>query len=304
MDRVRITPDSREHWLSLRVEDITSTDVSALFGLSPYKTKFELWHEKKSQQAPEIEVSERMHMGNVLEAAIAKAAAEREGWDIRAKNHYIRLDGLRVGSSFDYERIGDETANIEVKNVDGLVFYQQWEKDDSGHIEAPAHIELQIQHQMLVSGREKSYLVALIGGNELIVRERLFDAHVGMAILKRCAEFWESVDAGNAPEPDYEKDAEFLTMLYNYAAPGKVVAADAAISALAHEYIDARDTKSGAEKRMKAIKAQVLEMIGDAEKVKGEGFSISAGLVAPTIVEAYERKGFRNFRLTVRKGKK
>ena len=39
---------SEQEWLDLRKKDITSTDVAALFNLSPYKTEFELYHEKLS----------------------------------------------------------------------------------------------------------------------------------------------------------------------------------------------------------------------------------------------------------------
>ena len=41
-----ITPSSKQDWLKARTEDITSTEVSALFGISPYTTAFELWHRK------------------------------------------------------------------------------------------------------------------------------------------------------------------------------------------------------------------------------------------------------------------
>ena len=33
-------------WLAARTHDLTSTEIAALFGCSPYLTKFELWHRK------------------------------------------------------------------------------------------------------------------------------------------------------------------------------------------------------------------------------------------------------------------
>ena len=59
MTRQTITPRDREHWLSLRAQDLTSTDVAALFGMSPYKTKFELWHEKRSGERVRIAQNDR-----------------------------------------------------------------------------------------------------------------------------------------------------------------------------------------------------------------------------------------------------
>jgi predicted phage-related endonuclease len=66
-----ITPDSQDHWLQLRTQDVTSTESAALFGMSPYVTQFELWHRKKSGEQPEFKTNERMRWGNRLEAAIA-----------------------------------------------------------------------------------------------------------------------------------------------------------------------------------------------------------------------------------------
>ena len=43
-----INPKSFDHWLSLKSEDISSTESAALFGLSPYSSEFELYHEKLS----------------------------------------------------------------------------------------------------------------------------------------------------------------------------------------------------------------------------------------------------------------
>jgi hypothetical protein len=54
------------------------------------------------------------------------------------------------------------------------------------------------------------------------------------------------------------------------------------------------ETKAG-------YKAEILTLIGDVEKVKGEMFTISAGLTGPAHIEAYERAGFRNFKVTFKK---
>jgi hypothetical protein len=74
-----ITPDSQDHWLQLRTQDVTSTESAALFGMSPYVTQFELWHRKKSGEQPEFKTNERMRWGNRLEAAIAHGIAEERG---------------------------------------------------------------------------------------------------------------------------------------------------------------------------------------------------------------------------------
>ena len=47
MERQIIRPATEEEWLALRDLDVTSTMASALYGLSPYLTEYELYHERK-----------------------------------------------------------------------------------------------------------------------------------------------------------------------------------------------------------------------------------------------------------------
>jgi len=68
--RERTVPVDRNHWLELRRADVTSTEVGALFGISPYMTRFELWHQKRSSGVVDVEPSERMQWGTRLQDAI------------------------------------------------------------------------------------------------------------------------------------------------------------------------------------------------------------------------------------------
>ncbi|NDD54352.1 endonuclease, partial [bacterium] len=38
-----INNTSREEWLNARKHDVTASEVAALFGISPYMSKYELW---------------------------------------------------------------------------------------------------------------------------------------------------------------------------------------------------------------------------------------------------------------------
>ena len=50
-------------WLKLRESDVTSSDVAALFGESPYTTEFELYHRKKNGLALAWEDNDRAKWG-------------------------------------------------------------------------------------------------------------------------------------------------------------------------------------------------------------------------------------------------
>lgn len=296
-----IVPKDEKHWHELRARDVTSTDVAALFGVSPYLTLFELWHRKRDKMVVEIEPTERMKWGNRLQDAIATGIAEDQGWKIRRMDEYVRDPALKMGSSFDYA-IWD-TGILEIKNVDALAFKEGWVVEGD-ELEAPPHIELQVQHQLAVSGRAFAWIGALVGGNRVVLIKREPDEKIITAIQETVAGFWESIDLGRVPQPDFSRDADFIARLYGYAEPGKVFDAstDASIASLAMRYRDLGQQVRELEKARDAAKAEILTRIGDAEKVKGADFTITANLVGPAKVE-YERAGYRAFRVNWKKTK-
>lgn len=320
MTRQTITPRDRDHWLALRAQDLTSTDVAALFGMSPYKTKFELWNEKRSGTPTPVAQNARMTWGSRLEASIAAGIAEDQGWNIRPFKEYVRDPELRIGSSFDFliysptGDIGHRIAILEIKTVDALAFKNGWTVTDD-FIEAPAHIELQVQHQLLVSGLSVAYIGVLIGGNDVRVLRREADHDVHCAIRSEAAAFWDSIANNQAPDPVMPGDAAAVIRMHQFAEPGKLFDArnDATIAAAVAEYARLKREARDLEELADARKAEILQVIGDAERVLASGFTISAGMVAPSpgtlvtpdMVGQYvgARNGYRSFRVTAVKSK-
>lgn len=284
-----IYPTDKQHWLECRTKDITSTEISALFGISPYMTEFELYHRKKAGDIVKLEENERMKWGNALQDAIAAGVAEEQGWTVRKMTEYIRNPDLQIGASFDFsietehERLKDnfEQGLLEIKNVDGLQFKKEWLEDDEGDVEAPLHIEIQVQHQLMVSGRSYAYIAALIGGNRLQLIKREANPKVFTAIQNKVVTFWQNIKDGVEPQPNFERDAEYIAQLYKYAEPGKLLVVDeeSRVLTLAEQYNTHATAMKEADAKRKAVKAEILTLIGDAEKVQGPGFSISAGIV-------------------------
>ncbi|CAB4199804.1 COG5377 Phage-related protein, predicted endonuclease [uncultured Caudovirales phage] len=315
MNAVTIIPHTTEQaWLEARKQDVTSTESAALFGMSPYMTLFDLWHRKRSGVVPEFKTNERMKWGNRLEAAIAHGIAEENGWEISPMKDYMRDPDLRLGSSFDFVITSfGLPVHLEIKNVDYLAFRDGWIEHDDGSVEAPEHIEMQVQHQMAVSGFKRSFIGAFVGGNRYALIERERDEAVIAAIRAKVGEFWLSVDAGEEPSPVMPGDAETVIRLNQYAQPGKLIDAtgDTNISALVLEYKRLGALEATAKEDKEVVKADLLKAIGDAEKVLLKGWTISAGLQAETpetiitaemIGKTYGgRKGFRNLRINARK---
>ncbi len=307
--------ESQEQWLGERAKDVTSTEVSALYGLSPYLTEFELFHNKRDNVIVRIEPNERMRWGNRLESAIAHGVAEDQGWDISKLNVYARDPQARIGSSFDFKinSSSDGPGILEVKNVDWLQYQRNWIDDGAGNIEAPEHIELQIQHQMEILDISWTALTVLVGGNEQKVVLRNRDREIGADIRQRVAAFWERVQNNTAPSPDYTADAEFIIkQLRADADAGLVAESDAALDQLIEQYAFLTRSIKEQDELKDATKAQILERIGMASKVVSPLGNISCGvtkdspgtLITADMVGTYQgaRKGYRQFRFTPKKG--
>lgn len=320
-------PTSKLEWLILRHQNINSTEISALFGLSPYQTAFEVGV-IKSQKGPDpqTESTERMRWGIRLQHAIARGIAEEYGVKIRAVTGYAEhsYKHCRMGASFDYEIVGlkDEIPPdcdpilrdmyskkgpgiLEIKNVDTWVFKSEWNEVEGGGVEAPAHVELQLQHQLACISRSWGAIGVMIGGNRLEVLARERDDEVHALIRKKCETFWNNLHDGILPPVELPADADMISRIYRYAEPSKVLdaQADESIAAICKEYTDAAADEKAAQDRKATAKASLLLKIKDAEKVLVTGYNVSASVTAECEIPAYTRSAYRNVRISVQKPK-
>jgi len=313
-----INPKSKEHWLQLKTEDISSTEISALFNISPYSTPFELWHEKKAGEIVTLKENSRMTWGKRLEDTIANGIAEELNLKVRRLKTYQRHDTCKgFGASFDYEIVGDLSEAeimkthphlkgpgiLEIKNVDFLIYRDQWEED-----EAPPHIEAQLQQQLEITGRSWGIIACLVAGNDMkyIVRER--NEKVGAAMTKRVTEFWKTQELNTPPEPNFEEDAEFIIRMYGDSNQWIIdVSEDENIKPLVEQFWALATQVKDVTDLKKAVQARILDQVGgNCKKITCGDLSISCSTTKdtpPKVVtkdmigeEIGGRQGYRMFR--------
>ena len=283
-------------WLRARTQDITSTEAAALFNAGAYtKTEYELFLLKTGQIQPgDFQANARMKWGNRLEAPIALGIAEDLGLIVEPMKCYMRIAELRMGSSFDFKVVGltdgfdgNEAARnmfrrhgpgiLEVKNIDGLQFRRSW-IEEGDEIEAPPHIEFQVQWQLEVADVGWSLIAPLVGGNtpKPIIRAR--DTELGAIMRKKAADFWARVATGQAPAPDFMKDADVIAQQYVENDGSHIDLSDNFhVVALCQRYKAAAAEERAAGERKKAAKAELLTIIEHAKSATTNGFKISAG---------------------------
>jgi putative phage-type endonuclease len=306
------TPVTDEQaWLKARAHDVTSTEVAALFDVSPYTTVYELWHRKKAGEVATKTDNERMKWGRRLESAIALGVAEDQGWKASPRKVYERLPELRLGASFDFQAERDgQLGLIEVKNVDKHIFLDQWHGEGESLI-APMCVELQLQAQLLVSGLTWGCIVVLAGGNSAHILHREADKQVHDAIQSQVAGFWRSIEDDAPPKPDFERDADEVRRLLMNVDDGKVLDADEKLEAKIATLLHAQEQAAHWESQVEAGKAAILYDAGTASKIRSRFATISCGVVAgsagkiitPEMVgqTINARSGYRAFRLTKKK---
>lgn len=195
---------------------------------------------------------------------------------------------------------------LEIKNVDDRIHRDTWVKgrdEDTGvdYIEAPVHIELQVQHQLMVSERPFAYIAALVGGNRIVLTRRERDEEIIAALRRKIGEFWASIDADEAPVPDFSRDAEVVIRLHQSADGQAIVAPDNVVALAVQHRLLGEQEKAIGEAR-ESLKAEILTLIGDAPKAAWNGGSISASMVGPASYTV-NRKGYRLFRVNLAKQK-
>lgn len=295
--------------VSERVNWVGASEVAALFGASPYQTLFEIWHQKAGNIPPaNLDGDERVQAGQFLEPAIARWAASKwPDWSPRPVGYYIAhpsVDGM--GCSLDFEDAASDGPDearppIEIKNVDSLIFRDQWAAEGDEIVDAPLHILIQVQHQLACRPQAPhGWILACVGGNRLY-RMRV-ERHPNMiaAIETGVADFWRSVREGRAPRPDFQADAEVIGRLYAAQGERLIDLTDSnRAPELCAEYLDAHQAEKAGKARKSAAMAELKTLMDGASiALIAGGFQVKAAHVRGG---TYEREPHWRYAVTQKK---
>jgi predicted phage-related endonuclease len=258
-----------EAWHAERARNIGGTESPILLRVAPSyaMSPWTLYQVKAGHIPPPKVDGERIDWGLRLEAPIATAAAEQEGWKIRKGGYYRhpRIDGM--GTSLDYLIEGSRPGILECKNVDALTFDRSWQGD------LPTHYHVQVQHQLACTDYEWAAVAVLVGGNHLEMY--LIERRPGVIveIQRRIMEFWASVRRDEPPPvDDSASTAAAIAALFPAPEPGKTyeLAGEEDLSLWEDLRQAQLDTKA-ADAQERAAKNRLLAKIGNSELISYEG---------------------------------
>ena len=252
---------------------ISGTQAAALFEQSPYLTSWMLYQWLANEMPLDVEPNERMDWGLRLEASILKATADSLRLEIIGNSEYSIHGKHPVGATIDGSCMHPSKGLgvIQAKNVDRLIWLQSWTEEA-----APPHIEIQLQHEMLVSGASWGVIAALVGGNELMLYHRSAMPDVQQDIRLQVTLMFDRVEQSNPP-PVTGSPLEIpgLQWLYPDTVPDKVIDRDdPELDALVELWESTKAEANRLAKAAKGMQAKVLEACEDADIVNGHAIGL------------------------------
>ena len=160
---------SRDQWLAVRKGGIGSSDAAAAVGLNPYKSQLALWMEKTGRNAALPKVDPRdetspMYWGTLLEPIVAAHYTRRTGNKVRRINAVLQHPAEPwMLANLDREVVGAPDVQILECKTAGMNGARLWKEG------VPEYVQLQVMHQLAVTGKQAADVAVLICGQELHV---------------------------------------------------------------------------------------------------------------------------------------
>lgn len=175
-------------WLALRKKKITATDASVIMGASHWKTKIQLYYEKKSNTPP-APANDRMQRGIDLEPIARDLFTIKTGIHVEPK---VVVKDWAMASLDGISACGNYLVEIKCPG----------EKDHAFAVsgKVPDHYYPQLQHQMWICDLEQMYYFSFDGADGVLVTVDRDYIYCGKMIDEEM-KFYECLVNNIPPEP-------------------------------------------------------------------------------------------------------
>lgn len=231
--------------------------MPAVLGADEYRGAVDVWMKKTGRVAPDPQTSEAAEIGHTLEPALIGWAAKELKVRVRSNQLRVHRNGI-LSATHDALIVGEPAAlQVKTTRIVGLR-YNDDEWGDPMTDQVPARVLIQCAAEMAVSGLERVYVPALIGGvgRRMYVVER--DARMVELVEEWGAWLWDHVERDVMPTG--APKIETLKRLIRE--PGKTVSIP---DDLVLMWTTARNMRLNAEKLEKEAERNLLAALGDAE---------------------------------------
>lgn len=265
---VKTTELSRADWLEVRRTGIGGSDAAAAVGLNPFKSQLELWLEKTSRDAdlpkPDPnDTREPVYWGVLLEGIVAAAYTQQTGHRVRKVNAVLRHPIIPfMLANLDREVVGVPGVQILECKTAGEFGARHWQDG------VPEYVQLQVQHQLAVTGKRAADVAVLLCGQQLAVYRIERDDELIARLIQLEAEFWRYVETDTPPPGDGSESADrALRCLYPRDSGGTVdFSDDRLLSATFADLVAVREQIEALEVAAAKLKQTIQSAMGDASR--------------------------------------
>lgn len=245
---VQVTQGSPQ-WHAYRRTQRNASESAAVMGVSPWMTPYQLWLVKTGRWTQPVTCA--MQRGTDMEPAARAAYEQRTGLVMQP---VVLQDGDYSASLDGMTLEGDLVLEIKVP-IRGMAS-ALWQSASDGVV--PLHYQVQVQHQLAVSGADHAHLWVYDGGQGILI-----DIARDIALIEALKAAWEAFQPyldTDTPPPLGEADT--------------AVRSDDAWALAAKAYIEAKETAEAATERLDAAR-QALVKLTEHPKEQGAGVTVT-----------------------------
>lgn len=274
---IKTTDINREQWLEVRRSGIGSSDAAAAVGLNPYKSQLELWMEKTGRGSPLPQVdpndeSSPMYWGTLLEPIVAAHYTKRTGNRVRKVNAVLQHPKHPwMRANLDREVMGNpDVAILECKTA-GLNGARLWKEG------VPDYVQLQVMHQLAVTGKQAADVAVLICGQDLQIFRIQRDEEQIQQLIRLERAFWEYVEKDIQPPADGSDSADLALRCLYPRDTGEVLdlSHETELAAAFSDLLAVRQKLADMAGMEAAFKQRIQQRMGDASRAVFECGEVS-----------------------------
>ncbi|MCG5076496.1 YqaJ viral recombinase family protein [Paraburkholderia tagetis] len=267
---------SREDWLSVRKHGIGGSDAAAAVGLSPYMSPLELWLIKTGRDAnlpkPDpADTTEPVYWGTLLEPIVAASYTKQTGNRVRRVNAVLQHPTVPfMLANVDREVVGNRDVQLLECKTAGEFGARQWRDG------VPEYAQLQVQHQLAVTGKSSADVAVLICGQKLEVHRIERDDGLIARLIELEAAFWRHVETDTPPAADGSESADrALRCLYPGGGGTVDFTGDRHLSSVFSDLVAVRAEIEGRLAIEAKLKQTIQQAMGEAGQAQFDTGSVS-----------------------------
>ena len=267
---------SRDDWLEVRKNGIGGSDTAAAVGLNPYMSALELWLIKTGRDAnlpkPDADdLAEPVYWGTLLEPIVAASYTKQTGNKVRRVNAVLQHPTIPfMLANIDREVVGNREVQLLECKTAGEFGARLWRDG------VPEYVQLQVQHQLAVTGKQAADVAVLLCGQKLEVHRVVRDDSLIARLIELEAVFWRYVETDTPPPADGSESADrALRCLYPGAGGTVDFTGDRNLSAAFADLVAVRAEINARQQVEAKVKQSIQQAMGEAERAIFETGEVS-----------------------------